>query len=184
KDPRFITIFAPENKNVVHAYQRGFKAAYDDGFDFMIEMDGGLSHNPLDLPSFVEALYHGQECVFGSRNIPGGSNTESPLSRRFLSKSGTMLANIFLGTKLKDMTSGFIGFRRHIVEKFIQYPWQSIAHFYHSEIRYLLRHTQHIEIPIRYRAPSPRVQLRFITNAFRVLGFYTLHRVLRKDIYL
>lgn len=184
QNQRFITIFAPENKNVVQAYQCGCKRAFDDGFEYIIEMDGGLSHNPRDLPAFIEALCNGYDCVFGSRNIQGGSNTESSLKRRMLSKSGTILANLLLNTKLKDMTSGFQGFHRQIVAKFIDYQWHSTAHFYQTEVRYLLRYHSQIEIPIRYRAPSPRVKLAFIINAFRTLIFYTALRFLRKDVYL
>ncbi len=184
KNTSFITIFAPENKNVVEAYQRGCKEALQEGYDYIIEMDGGLSHNPDDLPLFIEALTKGYDCAFGSRNIAGGSNTESPFKRRFLSKAGTVLANLFLNTKLHDMTSGFQGFNRQIVAKFVQYPWRSTAHFYQTEMRYLLRHQKQIEIPIRYRAPSPRVKFRYIINACHALLYYTAQRILRKDIYL
>lgn len=184
KNSRFITIFAPENQNVVQAYQRGCREAFNDGFEFIIEMDAGLSHNPRDLPLFIDAFHQGYQCAFGSRNIPGGSNTESSFKRRFLSKGGTILANLFLGTTLKDMTSGFQGFHREIVAKFIHYPWRSIAHFYQTEMRYLHRFKSFVEIPIRYRAPSPRVRFRYIMNACHGLLFYTVKRFLHKEISL
>lgn len=184
KDPRFVTIFAPENKNVVDAYMRGFKEAYQSGFDFIIEMDAGLSHQPNDLPRFITALENGHECVFGSRKIQGGSHEASSYYRRFLSTMGTVLANLLLGTRLKDMTSGFQGFHRHIVHQFIHYPLRSTAHFYQTELRYLLRHYQQIEIPITYRSPSPRVRIKSITNALQTLIFYTWKKICFKEIRL
>ena len=67
RDGRFVTIWAPENKNVVDAYLRGFRAAYDAGHEIIIEMDGGLSHDPRALPQFLRVLSEGNECAFGSR---------------------------------------------------------------------------------------------------------------------
>lgn len=41
---------------------------------------------------------------------------QQPLYRRILSQGGTFLANLVLGTRLKDMTSGFEGFQRKVLE--------------------------------------------------------------------
>ena len=43
KDIRFKTVWAPENKNVVDAYIRGYKEALQNGHELIIEMDAGLS---------------------------------------------------------------------------------------------------------------------------------------------
>ncbi|MBC8126837.1 MAG: hypothetical protein H8M99_06805 [Gloeobacteraceae cyanobacterium ES-bin-144] len=53
----------------------------------------------------------------------------------------------------------------------------SKAHFYQTEIRYLLRREKAIEVPIHYRAPSPRVSQKAIRNSFAVLGHYTWLRL-------
>jgi dolichol-phosphate mannosyltransferase len=52
-DKRFVTVWAPENKNVVDAYLRGYRDAFADGFEYIIEMDAGLSHDPRALPMFL-----------------------------------------------------------------------------------------------------------------------------------
>ena len=38
-DQRFVTVWAPENKNVVDAYLRGYQEALLNKHDFIIEMD-------------------------------------------------------------------------------------------------------------------------------------------------
>ena len=73
KDGRFLTVWAPENRNVVDAYLRGYREAYDRGHPFIIEMDAGLSHDPASLPAFLERLQKGYDCVLGSRFAAGGS---------------------------------------------------------------------------------------------------------------
>lgn len=177
KDQRFTVIWAPENRNIVDAYLRGFSEAFERGHEIIIEMDAGMSHDPKAIPQFLKALTKGHDCVFGSRFMHGGSMAESPLKRRFLSRSGTLLANLLLGTRLCDMTSGFQGFRAETVAKLLQYRFLSTAHFFQTEVRYLLRNYQFIEIPIHYRAPSPRVSVHAVTNALKVLSFYFRQRI-------
>ncbi len=178
RDPRFTTVWAPENKNVVDAYLRGYKEAYDKGHEIIIEMDAGLSHDPRALPMFLRVLNEGNECAFGSRFINGGSITESNYKRTVLSKVGTTLSNVLLGTRMYDMTSGYQGFHRHVVGKFLAYQLLSKAHFYQTELRYLLRFTRFAEIPIHYKAPSPRVSQNAIKNSISVLLYYFRQRLL------
>lgn len=176
-DARFNTVFEPKNKNVVDAYLRGYKEAYDHGHTFIIEMDAGMSHDPKALPLFLKALEDGNDCAFGSRFIEGGSMDDSSFKRKFLSSFGTFLSNVLLGSKLKDMTSGYQGFKRDVVKQILDYGLLSKAHFYQTEVRYLLRKKKCIEIPIHYRVPSPSVSKNAIYNSLSVLTFYFLKRL-------
>ena len=178
KDPRYVTVWAPENKNVVDAYIKGLQVAYEAGHELIIEMDAGLSHDPRAIPMFLRVLNEGNECAFGSRFINGGSMGDSPFKRRMLSKVGTILANTLLGTRLHDMTSGYQGFHRDVVEKIIHHPFKSKAHFYQTELRYLLRKRRIFEVPIHYQAPSPRVSKNAIKNAYQTLFYYFIQRLI------
>jgi len=177
RDSRFITIWAPETRNVVQAYMAGFKAAVQGRHEFIIEMDAGLSHDPAAIPSFLKALADGNECAFGSRFMKGGSITDSSLKRSLISRSGTILSRLLLGLKLHDATSGYQGFHASVVREFLKYPLKSKAHFYQTELRYLLRKTRYMEIPIHYRAPSPGVSTGSLSDSLRVFLYYILkHR--------
>lgn len=183
-DDRFVVKWEPNNKNVVDAYINGFRHAVNDGHEWIIEMDGGLSHDPRAIPAFLRALNEGNDCAFGSRYINGGSMVDSPLKRRILSKGGTKLAQWLLGSELADMTSGYQGFHRNVLEKIIAYPLKSKAHFYQTELRYLLRKQKYIEVPIHYRAPSPRVSNGAIKNSISVLCYYTCRRLMGAAPYI
>ena len=177
KDRRFEVVWAPENRSVVDAYWKGFQVSYDQGHELIIEMDAGMSHDPRALPMFLRVLNEGNECAFGSRFINGGSMGDSPFKRRTLSKMGTVLANILLGTSLKDMTSGYQGFHRDIIGKLLRYDLKSKGHFYQTEIRYLLRNHRIFEVPIHYQAPSPRVSSASVRNAYKTLWTYFVMRL-------
>jgi dolichol-phosphate mannosyltransferase len=179
-DPRFVTIYAPKNRNVVDAYLRGYCEAFDKGHRIIIEMDAGMSHDPKAIPQFLRVLNEGNECAFGSRFISGGSMQNATIRRYFLSRFGTILANALLGTKLSDMTSGFEGFHRHIVKELLGRRFRSKAHFFQTELRYLLRKKKFAEVPIRYTTPSPSVSRGAVRNAIGVLLYYFLRRVARR----
>lgn len=172
EDKRFITLFAPENKNIVDAYMKGYHEAFQNGHEIIIEMDAGLSHDPDALPIFIRVLNEGNECAFGSRFINGGSICDSTWKRTFLSKFGTIASNLLLGSRMYDMTSGFQGFHRNVVEKFINYRFRSTGHFYQTELRYLLRKSKFFEVPIHYRAPSPSVSKNSLKNSLVCLWYY------------
>lgn len=181
KDPRYVTVWAPENKNVVDAYVKGLRVAYEAGNEIIIEMDAGLSHDPRAIPMFLRVLNEGNDCAFGSRFINGGSMGDSPFKRRLLSKTGTVLANLLLGTTLHDMTSGYQGFHRDVVAKIINHDFKSKAHFYQTELRYLLRKHRTFEVPIHYQAPSPRVSNNAVKNAYQTLFYYFFQRLSGKN---
>jgi dolichol-phosphate mannosyltransferase len=133
---------------------------------------------------FLRNLDEGHNCVFGSRFINGGSIYDSNWRRTVLSRGGTFLSNILLGTTMKDMTSGYMGFHAEVAKKFVEYGLLSKAHFYQTEVRYLLRHERAIEVPIHYMAPSPRVSKKAIKNSFSVLFHYWGLRLRNKSIAL
>lgn len=183
KDARFKLVWCPQNRNVVDAYLNGYRAALEAGHDFIIEMDGGLSHDPRALPMFLRVLNEGNQCAFGSRYINGGSTADSAWKRKLLSKVGTQVSNLLLGTRMHDTTSGYQGFHANVVEAFLNYGLLSKAHFYQTELRYLLRETRYMEVPIHYRAPSPSVSSSAIGNSISVLMHYFMRRLTgRKDI--
>ncbi len=176
-DVRFTAVWAPENRSVVDAYLRGFRAAHEAGHELILEMDAGLSHDPRAIPMFLRVLTEGNECAFGSRYINGGSMVDSPWNRRLLSFGGSLLARLVLGVRLKDVTSGFEGFHRDVVGRLLRYPFRSRAHFFQTEVRYLLRNSRWMEVPIHYRAPSPKVSEGSIRNSIGTLFYYALLRL-------
>ena len=184
KDSRFHYVWAPENKNVVDAYLRGFREAMLNKPEFIIEMDGGGSHDPRALHAFVRAMCEGNECAFGSRYINGGSMVGSPFKRRFLSKFGSFVARVVLGCPMKDATSGYEAFSYEVMEKILAYPLRSKAHFYQTELRYLLRKRNWIEVPIHYTSPSPRVSKKALANARKCLIYYTFKHWITRGISL
>ncbi|MEI7705463.1 MAG: glycosyltransferase family 2 protein [Deltaproteobacteria bacterium] len=164
RDGRFEVVWAPENRSVVDAYFRGYREALDAECAWILEMDGGLSHLPEQIPQFVAAMEAGFDFAGGSRFAPGGRHAGSA-ARRAISWGGTVLANRMLGTRMSDMTSGFECFRRDALEHVIARGVRSRAHFFQTEIRWMMHRFRWTEIPIDYTCASPSVGTSSLTDA-------------------
>ena len=182
KTGRVKCIFYKESRGVISCYLEGFRRALADGAEQIIEMDGGGSHSPKEIPQFIENLEKGYDCVWGSRFVAGGDISNHPLYRRILSSGGTTLANVVLGTKLKDMTSGFEGFQRKVLEEMNLDQFLSTGHMYQTEMRYYCRNLHTIEVPIHYIGGSSSLKFKSVKEALRILFQLKKHEknVMRK----
>ncbi|HSI35129.1 MAG: glycosyltransferase family 2 protein [Phycisphaerae bacterium] len=167
-DPRIEVVWAPQNRCVVDAYFAGYRAALAGGFDWILEMDGGLSHRPEEIPRFVAAMRQGYDYAGGSRFIPDGS-ISGPLFRRAVSRGGTLLSNLLLRTRMRDMTSGFECFTHAALSKVVAAGVRSRAHFFQTEIRYMMHQLRWTEVPINYGCPSKSVGKSSLKEAFGTL---------------
>jgi dolichol-phosphate mannosyltransferase len=175
--PEVRVVWAPENRSVVDAYLRGYREALDSGCEWILEIDGGYSHQPSDIPRFFEKMSEGFDCVFGSRFCAGGQITESSLKRKVISRGGTLLTNLLLGTRLTDMTSGFELFSRAALEHVLAAGVHSRGHFFQTEIKAHCQSMRLTEVPIHYRSASNSVNNNVLKDALRNL--WRLYRTRR-----
>lgn len=166
---RVKCIFYLESTGLISCYFEGFRQALQDGAEQIIEMDGGGSHSPNEIPQFIEKLSLGYDCVWGSRFVRGGGIANHPLYRRLLSSGGTFLSNTVLGTNLKDMTSGFEAFTREVLENLNFEAFLSKGHMYQTEMRYYCRKLHTIEVPIHYVGGSSSLKWKSVNEAFHIL---------------
>lgn len=166
--PELRVVWAPENQGVADAYVRGYREALAEGVDWILEIDAGFSHDPGEIASFVAEMCDGRDCVFGSRFGRGGSNAGA-LRRRVISRGGTFLANLLLGTRLTDMTGGYELFDRAALEAVLAKGIRSKGPFFQTEIRTHCRNLRVAEVAIHYRSASHRVGRRAIGEALATL---------------
>jgi dolichol-phosphate mannosyltransferase len=105
----------PKKRGLGTAYCYGFKWALERDFDYIVQIDADLSHNPEDVPQMVELLNE-HDLVIGSRYCEGISVVNWPLRRLFLSYGANLYSRIVTGVKIKDLTAGFKAWRRKVLE--------------------------------------------------------------------
>ena len=100
------------------AYTLGFSWAMERNYDYIFEMDADLSHDPNDLVRMYILLKGiNYDVVIGSRYVNGINVVNWPLSRIMLSYFASIYSRIITGLPVKDATSGFVGFKREVLEK-------------------------------------------------------------------
>lgn len=106
----------PSKLGLASAYIEGIKFGIKQGFDCFIEMDADFSHNPKYLIEMIEKLKE-NDVVIGSRNIKGGKTVNWGIVRNIISKGGSLYSRLILQCPIKDLTGGFNGWKKEIIEK-------------------------------------------------------------------
>jgi dolichol-phosphate mannosyltransferase len=113
--PSIHVLHRAEKSGLGRAYIAGFKWALERDYEFVFEMDGDFSHNPDDIPMFLEAA-RDADLVLGSRYLNGIRIINWPLSRLMLSKCAAKYVKVITGMPFTDPTGGFKCFRRHALQ--------------------------------------------------------------------
>lgn len=96
------------------AYIFGFRWALENKYDYIIQMDADLSHNPKDLSLMVKKLKE-YDLVIGSRYIKGISVVNWPLRRLMLSYGANAYSRVVTGMPIMDGTGGFKAWKSNVL---------------------------------------------------------------------
>jgi len=132
------------------AYIEGFGWGLARGFDYLFEMDADGSHDPKYLPQMLALAEDGADVVVGSRYVPGGGTQNWGIGRKILSRGGSLYARTVLGVELRDVTAGFIAWRRAALEAIDLSTITSNGYSFQIEMKYraLQKRLRVIETPI------------------------------------
>jgi len=97
------------------AYIAGFKYALDREYQYILEMDADLSHDPKYLHTFLEEIKE-NDLVIGSRYVEGGGSVHWSALRKLISYGGGLYAKTILGIDINDVTGGYKCFARELLE--------------------------------------------------------------------
>lgn len=112
--PNVFLIKRQNKMGLASAYMEGFDFALRNNFDYIIQMDADFSHNPKYLKDMKENLEK-YDFVIGSRNVENGGSLNWHFIRKFISKMGSLYAQAILFCPIKDLTSGFVGYRKEVL---------------------------------------------------------------------
>jgi len=115
KHPSVYVIHRPGKQGLGTAYVEGFKYALSEGADYIFEMDADFSHDPYQLPNFLEII-EDYDLVMGSRYINGVRVEGWRFRRLLLSKFANMYASYIMLLPVWDFTGGFRCYRREVLE--------------------------------------------------------------------
>ena len=133
------------------AYLAGFARALELGADFVFEMDCDFSHDPADVPRLAAATEKA-DLALGSRYVSGGGTRNWGLVRRFISRGGSLYAQVLLQLRIRDLTGGFTCYRRVVLETIALSAIDSRGYAFQIETTYraIRAGFRVVEIPITF----------------------------------
>ncbi|MBH25378.1 MAG: dolichyl-phosphate beta-D-mannosyltransferase [Myxococcales bacterium] len=133
------------------AYLAGFAWALERSYDVVFEMDADFSHDPSYLLPMIRATQD-YDLVIGSRYVEGGGTQDWSLSRRAISQGGGLYARTVLGVGIRDLTAGFMAWRRSVLEAIDLDSVEASGYGFQIEMKYRASRMgfRILEIPIRF----------------------------------
>jgi dolichol-phosphate mannosyltransferase len=117
KHPEVHVLHETQKNGLGRAYTAGFKWALERDYEFVFEMDGDVSHDPDDIPQFLEAAKkQNADLVLGSRYTGGVRVLNWPLKRLLLSRCAGIYVWLVTGMPFTDPTGGYKCFRRRALQ--------------------------------------------------------------------
>ncbi|NKB39988.1 MAG: glycosyltransferase [Ilumatobacter sp.] len=108
---RIKLLSRPGKRGLGSAYRDGFAHVLQADYDVVVTMDADLSHDPEQIPDFLDKITDGTDLVIGSRYVTGGGTTDWPVRRQLLSRWGNAYTRTILGVSPRDCTGGYRAYR-------------------------------------------------------------------------
>jgi dolichol-phosphate mannosyltransferase len=133
------------------AYLAGFRRALELGGDLVFEIDCDFSHDPADVPRLAAAA-EDADLVLGSRYVRGGGTRNWGFVRRFISRGGSLYAQMLLQLGVRDLTGGFKCYRREVLQTIDLDGISSLGYAFQIETTYraLRAGFRVVEVPITF----------------------------------
>ena len=182
-DKRVNIIKREKKLGLGSAYIKGFQWAITNGFDYVVQMDADLSHNPADIVNII-SYTDNYDLVIGSRYVNGISIVNWPLSRLILSYCANLYARIITGVPIKDITGGFKAISVNFLKKINLNNIKSEGYSFQIEINFLawLNNCKIKEVPIiftdRTRGESKMSKI-VILEAIYMVPYLFLKKIFR-----
>ena len=183
-NPRIRVLHRPGKMGLGSAYCDGFREALREGADFIIEMDADFSHDPATIPALLGAT-DTYDVVVGSRYLNGVSVVNWPIRRLMLSYFASVYTRLVTGLSLRDCTSGFKCFRRHVIESIDLDSIRSDGYSFQIEMNYrcVERGFRVGEIPIIFidrHAGSSKMSKKIVREAVLMVWKLKIGSIVKK----
>ena len=135
-EPRLHVLHRAGKLGLGTAYLEGFRWGLDRGHALLLEMDADFSHDPRYLPEMLARARGGADMVIGSRYVRGGGTVNWGIARQIISRGGGFYARTVLGVPVRDLTAGFICYRREVLETIDLATVRSSGYGFQIEMKY------------------------------------------------
>ena len=123
-----------------NAIRFGFNYAVKNLYDYVLEMDSDMSHNPNEIEQLVNKIINNNlDLVIGSRYLKESKILGWPIKRRVFSIFANLLARILFSYKITDYTNGFRIYSIKSVNELLKYEIKNNGFIYLAETLAILQ---------------------------------------------
>lgn len=155
------------SQGIAKSLLKAWKVAIDEGADYVVQLDAGGSHDPMQATDLlVDLILADAEMVIGSRFV-AGSRYVGRKWRALASRFAAVMLNFAAHAHLSDWTSGFRCFSRRAIEELLSFDYHQTMHAWQIEVIgwAIERDFYIIETPITYTAGRSSLNLRGVSDA-------------------
>ena len=117
------------------AVRVGFEYAIKNDYSMIVEMDGDLSHDPIDLNNMIKEFEKNNiDIIIGSRYLKESKIINRPKTRIIFSNLGNLLARFLFDYSIKDYTNGYRIYKNEFIKKVIERDQINSGFIYLTEI--------------------------------------------------
>lgn len=170
-DARLKVIIREDVRGLGGATKRAFQFAVDQRYDFLLNLDGDLSHEPEALPVMLAVALSDPaiDVVVGSRYCPGGSVQGWPLRRRIMSRIVNRFAVGVLRLPVSDCSGSLRCYRVSTLAAIVPASLSSNGYAILEEVLLRLRAAgaKMVEVPIVFYDRTSGQSKLTMSEAFR-----------------
>jgi dolichol-phosphate mannosyltransferase len=147
---RLFLLERQTKEGLARAYLAGFGWALPKHYEYVLQMDADLSHDPLDLPKLLEQAERGDDLVLASRYYQGVRVLNWEISRLLLSLGASFYVRVVTRMPFMDPTGGFKCYRAELLQKVMTHKIVSQGYAFQIETLFWawMLHGKISEIPI------------------------------------
>jgi dolichol-phosphate mannosyltransferase len=116
---RLFLLERSDKEGLARAYLAGFEWALQRPYDYILQMDADLSHDPLDLPRILEEAAKGDDLVLASRYYQGVRVLNWEIRRLLLSLGASFYVRVLTRMPFMDPTGGFKCYQAELLRKIV-----------------------------------------------------------------
>ena len=135
RDPLVHLLKRQQKDGLAAAYLAGFSWGLSRGYDRLLQMDADHSHSPKDVPRLLKML-ETKDVAVGCRYMEGGGTIGWSALRKLISRGGNAYAQTVLAMPYQDLTGGFNGWRRNVLERIELDSIRSRGYAFQVEMKY------------------------------------------------
>jgi dolichol-phosphate mannosyltransferase len=130
---RLFVLERKDKEGLARAYLAGFEWALQRPYQYVLQMDADLSHDPVDLPKLLEQAAQGHDLVLASRYYEGVRVLNWEISRLLLSLGASFYVRMVTRMPFMDPTGGFKCYRADLLRQVLKKKIRSQGYAFQIE---------------------------------------------------